>query len=135
MIVGVYVSIPFGMKTVAASIVITTVVHYLMSIYLCRKLIKVSILKQLKATLPGVKLGILAFGVMLFYKIFGPELKPLFELVITSVLLISVAIGFLYFSPKALLTNGIHPYDFVPERLRSLPILGALLRRWPQKEK
>jgi PST family polysaccharide transporter len=134
MIVGVYVSIPFGMKSVAASIVFTTFIHYLMSIYLCRTLIKVSILKQLKATLLGVKLGILTFSIMLLFTIFGPELKPLSEILITSALWISSTICFLYFSPKALLANGIHPYDFIPARLRSTPLLGTLIRRWPHKE-
>jgi hypothetical protein len=122
------------MKSVAASIVFTTFIHYLMSIYLCRTLIKVSILKQLKATLPGVKLGILTFSIMLLFTIFGPELKPLSEILITSALWISSTICFLYFSPKALLANGIHPYDFIPARLRSTPLLGTLIRRWPHKE-
>ncbi|MFN6380411.1 MAG: lipopolysaccharide biosynthesis protein [Flavobacteriales bacterium] len=134
MIVGVYLAIPFGMKIVAASIVITTFIHYLMSVYLCRKLIKVSILKQLKATMPGLKLGLLTFCIMLAYKIFGPELKPLFELLTTGALWIISTLGLLYFSPKVLFVNGIHPFDFIPSRLHTVPLLGALLRRWPQKE-
>ncbi len=134
MVVGVYISIPFGMKAVSASIVITTFIHYLMSIYLCRKLIKVSILKQLKATVPGIKLGILAFLVLLLFRIFGPNFKPLLDLLITAALWMASTLGLLYFSPKVLLANGIHPFDFIPSRLRSIPLLGSVLRRWSQKE-
>lgn len=134
MIIGVYFSIPFGLKAVASSIVFTTFIHYLMSVYLCRKLIRVSILKQLKATVPGLKLGVCSLLILGIYSFLAPSFSAFVEILLTAFLWIMAMLVLVYASPKALLANHIHPYDYVPVRLRSVPLVGALLRRWQQKE-
>jgi PST family polysaccharide transporter len=59
MAVGIFLSIPFGLVAIAWSISATTLIHYIMGLYLCRKLIHVKLSEQIAALSNGVLLGFL----------------------------------------------------------------------------
>lgn len=62
MAVGIFLSIPYGLVAIAWSISITTLVHYLMGLYLCRKLIQIRLSEQIQALSNGLTLGIILGG-------------------------------------------------------------------------
>ena len=120
MIAGVYISIPFGTKWIAASILLTTIIHYLMSIHLCHVLIGSTWSTQLKATLPGFKLGVITALVCAPFELewFIPDVAPLLRLAIGFIVWVAVILGIILRSPKILEANGISPLELLPEKIK-----------------
>lgn len=63
MAVGIFLSIPYGLTAIAWSISITTLIHYLMGLYLCRKLIQIKLTEQIQALSNGSLLGLTLGGI------------------------------------------------------------------------
>ena len=125
MIVGVYVAVPFGTKWIAASILFTTIIHYLMSIHLCHILIGSSWSTQLKATLPGFKLGAITAIICAPFELdwFIPDVTPLLRLAIGFIVWVAVILGIILRSPNILDANGISPLELLPEKIKRMPFL------------
>jgi O-antigen/teichoic acid export membrane protein len=133
MIVGVYVAVPFGTKWIAVSILFTTIIHYLMSIHLCNILIGSSWSMQLKATLPGFKLGAITAIVCTPFELdwFIPNFAPLLRLLIGFIVWVAIILGIILRSPKILDANGISPLSLLPEKIKRMPFLRKVAgNRW-----
>ncbi|MCC6600297.1 MAG: oligosaccharide flippase family protein, partial [Crocinitomicaceae bacterium] len=131
MIIGVLIASPFGMVWVAASIVATTFIHYLMSLHLCRQLIHISWAEQLRALIPGIQLGILSAALaggagLVLSLIHLPALIFLMTGIsaIGSIMLIAI-----YRFPQLLGKKEVNPLLFIPDRWKKLPFIRQMIQR------
>lgn len=131
MIVGVIFTAPIGMNAVALSISVTTLVHYAMNLYLCRRLIGLSLGDQIKALLPSIVLSALTFivaGVSAF--LMGwLDIPPLLRLLLGAATTGSVLLLFIYNSPKLLGHATINPLNYLPEKLTKISVIKSMKNR------
>lgn len=128
MIVGVVIAIPYGIKTIAWSIVATTAIHYFMSIFLSQRLIHISVFKQIGALIPGILIGAFNVAVLFtldFISIFHQSphfIQLLIGALVWGISTLALVLAF----PKILRANGIHPSEFLPKKILQLPLLNRL---------
>lgn len=133
MVAGILFSVNYGMTWVAASIVITTFVHYLMSLHLCRRLIGVTWAQQLSALLPSITLGIIAAlacgAVRIAISSASYELAPLVVLILgATVTMAAVALAIFTF-PAIMGHQSINPLSFLPSKLANLSAVQRMVRK------
>lgn len=128
MIVGVVVAIPYGIQMIAWSIVATTAIHYLMSIFLSQRLIDVPIFKQLGALVPGIVLGLFNLVVLFSLDLIAifNESPHLVKLIIGGMVWGVSTLALILAFPSILRANDIHPSEFLPKKILSLPLLNRL---------
>lgn len=128
---GIYVSVPFGMPYVAGAIVLATMIHYIMSLYLCNRLIQVSYFSMLKALLPSVVLGIIVLILSLgaFYFSRWIEVGALISLFLGLILNLSVVLILIYRYPKLLGPIKWNPLSILPDRISKIGLLSGMISR------
>ncbi len=120
MIIGVLASVRYGLIIVAASIVFTTAIHYIMSVAMCNSLIQLNQFRLYSATRSGWILGALSFTVLcpfLFENVMH-SLPPLSILLIGAVVWISAMLAAVYIFPSLLRYENISLIDLLPLRIR-----------------
>lgn len=120
MIIGVYMAIPYGTSWVAAAILFTTIIHYIMSIHLAHILIGSSWKVQLAATRPGLILGTISLMIGLPFMMdwIFIEMAALLRLMIGAALWAAAMAIVVYRFPQWLVVNNSNPLDFIPARFR-----------------
>jgi len=128
MIVGVIIGATYGMIWVAAAISLTTAIHLVMSMSLCKKLIGSSMKSQLKSTLPGwiIGMSILLTGFPLSFGLRYFELPHLAVLTAGSLIAFMLAIFILLRAPFLLGKGEMNLIRFLPARIRSLPLIRRM---------
>lgn len=129
MIVGVYISIPHGLNVVAIAIAITTAIHFCMSVYLTRKLIKLSIIRQFRALKSGVWLGGLAALPLTLLTFTLQNGHPFVELLI-HFMAWSLSLAVIVFTKPAWLNfEQSNPLFLIPKRFQSHWLIRSMLER------
>ncbi len=128
MVVGILLTVHQGMVWVAASIVCTTFVHYLMSLHLCRQLIGVTWAQQLSALFPSLALGMVAtaacagvkLGTNALHQQNILQLSALITLALGALVVALALTGVVFLFPKIMGHPSINPLNFVPAKLGKL---------------
>ena len=131
MVAGVLLWAQKSAVAVAWSISAATCIHYIMNLYLSRRLIGLTLSEQAKALAPGIVLGALAFIVGWLFKallLFTP-FGALLQLSIGTVA-IAVAVALAcYLWPAILGAPTIHPLQFLPEKIKRFKLIQRMLQR------
>jgi O-antigen/teichoic acid export membrane protein len=131
MTVGIIATVPFGMTYVAASIVLTTFIHYLMSLYLCRSLIGITWSAQIKALWPSIMIGIVvsAFAFLSHAALDLITNGNLIKLLVGSAITGAGTCATIFLFPKILGKKEINPFSFLPEKITRIGIIKKMMAR------
>jgi O-antigen/teichoic acid export membrane protein len=129
--VGILVTMPWGMPAVAAAIVLATIVHYFMSMYMCTRLIGVSWAQLFGALLPSLSLGFMAFILSYMFVLLNEKigLSHLLTLLIGAAYVLGVVAMAVYNRPQMLGNKDINPLYFLPERIRTHRLLSDMMKK------
>lgn len=129
MIIGVYFSIPHGLNAVATAIATTTAIHFFMSVYLTRKLIKLSIIRQLRALKSGILLGFLgALPLAVLSYTFQIE-NPLLELIVFFMAWSLFLAAIVFTIPSWLNFEQSNPLFLIPKKFQTNRWIQSMLER------
>jgi hypothetical protein len=128
MIAGILLTVQLGMVWVAASIVFTTFVHYLMSLHLCRQLIGVTWTQQLSALFPSLAVGAVTALACSAVRIGADalhlqnilHLSAIVILMLGALVVLLALIAVIFMFPKIMGHAGINPLNFLPAKLGQL---------------
>ncbi len=131
MAVGIFLSIPFGLVAIAWSISATTLIHYIMGLYLCRKLIHVKLSEQMAALSNGVLLGFL----MALVSLTTAWISRMLCLPSLAILIIGLTSGlffagaFIWIRPQFLGKKEESLLLVLPLKLRNLRFIQRLIQK------
>ncbi len=128
---AIYFGVSRGMQWVAFGIVIATIIHYLMNMYLCTKLIEISWKKLFSALLPSFKLGVAAF--ILSGLVAGIQEKVqvphLLLLLFAGVYVFGVIVLMIFYRPDQLGDRDINLLYYLPEKMKANKLVAQMLGR------
>lgn len=128
MIVGVMITARNSPTAVAASIAVTTAIHYIMMVTFAQRISGITVGEQLKSLIPGTRIGfvVLLLGVLSKYIAFRLHFSGQWMLLLGSVLIVFGGAVLVYFKPRWLGDREVNPLFVVPERFRKLPFLRKI---------
>lgn len=134
MAIAIYVGIPHGMPWVAFGIVVATIIHYLMNMYMCTKLIDIDWMKLFASLIPAIKLGIASalLSGLLWVVQEKMQLPHLIILLIALLYVFGVIALMIFFKPDQLGDREINLLYYLPEKLKSNKLIAKMLQRLPQ---
>jgi O-antigen/teichoic acid export membrane protein len=135
MVIGVLVAGRYSSEAVALSIALTTLIHYFMMVFFAKNLIELSLADQLKALLPGIRVGLVVTLLAFLMKYVADKIQAPFLL--TLLLGIGgVSIGgvlLAYFRPRWLGDKSVNPLFVIPERMRKFPFLRKVYEAFDEE--
>lgn len=128
---GIILAMPYGMTYVAGAIVVSTMIHYLMSMHLVTRLISIPYFRLLTALWPSIQLGMLTvitclgmMGLKMYVEIPRLVFFGMGVFVVPVVL-----IGVIYLYPSVLGNETINPISFLPEKLKKNHFIARMIRK------
>lgn len=130
MVLGVLVTIKYGLVAVACSIAITTAIHYVMSVSMCSTLIHLSQKKQFSASKSGILLGLISLVVLspFYLTTIQSHLNPWTVLLLGILTWITSMLFSVYLFPSLLRYDNTSLIELLPAKLRNGVIIKTLFR-------
>ena len=128
MIVGVMITARYSATAVAASIAVTTAIHYIMMVTFAQRISGITVGEQLKSLIPGTRIGFIVFllGILSKYMAFRLHFSGKWMLLLGTLLIVFGGAVLVYFKPRWLGDREVNPLFVVPERFRKLPFLRKI---------
>jgi O-antigen/teichoic acid export membrane protein len=131
MTAGVLIGAKYSAEAVAWSISLSTCIHYIMNLYLSRRLIGLTLKKQMIVLVPGFTIGIIAFIGAWFTKavlLFTPA-GPLLQLLVGAIGVVAAVAMACYLWPAIMGAPDIHPLQFLPDKIKRIKPIQQMIRR------
>jgi PST family polysaccharide transporter len=128
---GIWFGTSYGMKGAAAGIVLATIVHYAMNMFMTTRLIDLSWGALARGWMPGILVGLIcAFSGWTIHMISTLLLFPAFVTLIAAVTVIPgiCALGIFAF-PRMLGRGNDNPLHYLPKRLKEMKAFSNLMTR------
>jgi hypothetical protein len=119
------------MQGVAMGIVLATIIHYLMNMFMTTRLIQLGWWALMKAWIPGIILGaICLLSSWTIHTLSSLALLPSALTLLLSLLFVpaSAALGVVAF-PQILGKGNANPLFYLPARMKEIKLIGNLIRR------
>ncbi len=131
---GIVLMMPYGMPAVAGAVVFATIIHYLMSMYMCTKLIGVQWSNLFSALFPSFQLGFMAAMMCLLFVMLNEKigLSHLLTLLFAAAYVFGVVLLVIYNRPQLLGDKEINPLYFLPERIKKHRWLASMMNKLEQ---
>jgi PST family polysaccharide transporter len=131
---GIVLMMPYGMPAVAGAVVFATIIHYLMSMYMCTKLIGVQWNNLFSALFPSFQLGFMAAMMCLLFVMLNEKigLSHLLTLLCAAAYVFGVVLLVIYNRPQLLGDKEINPLYFLPERIKKHRWLASMMNKLEQ---
>jgi hypothetical protein len=128
---GIWWGTAYGMQGVAMGIVLATIIHYLMNMFMTTHLIQLGWWELLKAWIPGTILGaICLLSSWTIHTLSSLALLPSALTLLLSLLFVpaSAALGVVAF-PQILGKGNANPLFYLPAKMKEIKLIGNLIRR------
>jgi PST family polysaccharide transporter len=128
---GIWWGTAYGMQGVAMGIVVATIIHYLMNMFMTTRLIQLGWWALMKAWIPGIILGsICLLSSWTIHTLSSLAFLPSALTLLLSLLFVpaSAALGVVAF-PQILGKGNANPLFYLPARMKEIKLIGNLLRR------
>ena len=131
MAAGIWFGTSHGMHGAAAGIVLATIIHYFMNMFMTTRLIELRWSALFSAWLPGIFLGAIcgAAGWTVHTVTFWFQLPGLATLAAAVIVIPGTCILGIFAFPRMLGRGGSNPLSYLPERLKRFKPLGNLAAR------
>jgi len=128
---GIWIGTSYGMKGAAAGIVLATIIHYVMNMFMTTRLIELSWGVLFAAWLPGIFLGLIcaAVGWSVHTLSFWFQFPGLMTLATATFFLPGVCLLGVFAFPRMLGRAGNNPLLYLPQRLKKNKYVGNLISR------
>ncbi len=128
---GIWFGTSYGMKGAAGGIVLATIIHYIMNMFMTTRLIQLEWVAILKAWLPGISLGILCLvaswsvhSISFLLQVNGFISLTLAVIVIPGICLLGI-----FAFPRMLGRASNSPLMYLPNRLKQMKVISNLISR------
>jgi len=128
---GIWWGRAYGMQGVALGIVLATIIHYLMNMFMTTRLIQLGWWELLKAWIPGLILGaICLLSSWSIHMICAWTFLPSAITLLLSVLFVPASAVFGIFAfPQILGKGNANPLLYLPARIKEIKLIGNLIAR------
>ena len=128
---GIWWGTAYGMQGVALGIVMATIIHYLMNMFMTTRLIQLSWWELVKAWAPGLILGTICLLSSWTIHVFCAwTFLPSPITLLISVILVPASAAFGIFAfPQILGKGNANPLLYLPARIKEIKLFGNLIRR------
>jgi O-antigen/teichoic acid export membrane protein len=128
---GIYFTVERGMNYVALAIVFATMVHYAMNMFICSKLVGLSIKDIIQAWNPALLLGTISAGCSWLMNFINDQigLNDLLIILLTLAANAFILVMTIRFFPSLLGNHETNPLLHLPDRLRKNKYMAWILNR------
>jgi O-antigen/teichoic acid export membrane protein len=134
-LVGIWLTVPFGMRAIALAVVCATALHYVLNLLMTKKILELATSRLMSAIAPGLILALISMLPCALAHYLGTllNLGHLFTLFLGLGFWGACLAVIIYQLPWLLGSASINPLTHLPLRIKSMPLIQHMLQKIQKK--